>query len=203
MLCQQGHPTCDPRKTFIDDMIELIKYEESQPNNSVIVMLDANEFLYDKSNDLQRLLKDTSLIDTFNRKLDCECNIATYEFGKKCIDYIFTSANLLPHVANVGYLAFGENDIVSDHRGLFIDLHESFIENKIEFQRPEKRNIGSKSKQTTIYKYKKGVHDQFTEHNIYRRAESMLLESKSPSVNNVEFEAQLNALDTQITEIIL
>ena len=85
---------------------------------------------------------------------------------------------------------------------MFLDLDDSFIENKIEFQRPEKWNIDTNSKQSVIYNYKKTVFKQFEEHNIFKRAEQIWLESQLTLKDRDEFLIKLNVLDTQITKIV-
>ena len=202
MLRQQGFANPNPRTTFIDDIITLISEYEKDSNNHIILMLDANETLQEAGH-LCRLLEKTTLIDAFTHHSGIECSLPSYDRGNRRIDYIFTSANMIHYISKVGYLAFNENEIMTDHRGLFIDFHESLIENKVELKRPDKRLIGSKSKVENIYKYKQLINTQFLNHNIYERAKKLKELSITNIDNNKEFENDLNVLDLQVTEIIL
>jgi exonuclease III len=49
--------------------------------------------------------------------------IATYQRGKRRLDYIFLSQRLRPALQRSGYLPFGEG-LLSNHRCLFLD-HDS------------------------------------------------------------------------------
>lgn len=82
MLKEQGIEL-EPRKVFVNDLIELINTQENIPNNHVIVMMDANESLDEKSSDIHRLIRDTTLIDAFTHSTGIECNIPTYIRGRK------------------------------------------------------------------------------------------------------------------------
>ena len=195
MFCKHGYKNPDPRVTFVDAMIALIKTLEAEKNHYIILMIDANESLNEKEHQLRRIIHDTSLVDAFTHHTGELCDIPTYEDGKKRIDYIFTTTNLLPFIDKVGYLAFGEDNIMSDHKGAFIDINENIIDNKIEFKRPAKRHIGSKSKPTIIFNYKKQVNEQFQLHNIYERADRIKLASEQIIDNKISFELELNNLD--------
>jgi hypothetical protein len=49
----------------------------------------------------------------------------THARGSRCIDYIFGSTSLVPYVTASGITAFYDRPYIhSDHRGLFIDIHE-------------------------------------------------------------------------------
>ena len=124
---------------FLNDLIELINIQENIKNNHVVVMIDANESLHEKPGNIQRLIKETSLIDVFTHHMDSDCNIPTYITGTKRIDYIFATYQTLEYVKNVGYLNFYEDKIGTDHRGCFIDLSEDMIDDKVLLTRPEKK----------------------------------------------------------------
>jgi hypothetical protein len=152
----------------MQDLIILLKEIEKDPDSSYILMWDANEGMDDQTGAIQQLLRETTLLDTFTHIANKQCDIPTYTRGSKRIYFIMTSQNLLPYVKKTGYLAFYEaND--SDRRGLFIDLDEAIIDNKVELKRPPKRHIGSKSKKEIIYKYKQEIHKQCLKHKIEHR----------------------------------
>jgi hypothetical protein len=164
-------------------------------------MWDANESIEDTAGEVRKLLRETKLVDTFTQIAGDPGDLPTYSRGRKCIDYIFTSRDLLPFISRVGYLAMFEANN-SDHRGMFLDISECILDTKVILSRPTKRYIGSKSKADIIYKYKNYIHRQFIRHRIYdRAAELKRLSDKGPVTP--ELIRQINNLDKQITEIIL
>ena len=122
-----------------------------------------------------------------SKVLSCtECNIPTYVRGTKRIDFILTSINILPFVSRMGYTAFYEVN-ESDHRGMFIDLSNKLLDNRVELRRPKKRLIGSNCKGELIYKYKERIHNLFNIHKIYEKAQRVYEQSKS-GVHSIELE---------------
>jgi hypothetical protein len=57
----------DPRKLFITDIIKLVQDIEEDTNNLCILMWDVKESVDDPSNEIRKLLTDTSLVDTFSQ----------------------------------------------------------------------------------------------------------------------------------------
>jgi hypothetical protein len=66
MLEAHGIEEPDPRKIFTDNLIELVKAEESDLNNSCIVMFDANKAINDKEGSLRRMFRETTFVDIFS-----------------------------------------------------------------------------------------------------------------------------------------
>jgi hypothetical protein len=56
----------EPRSVFISDLITMIQELENDPNQSCILMLDANVRAEDEKDDLYKLLNSTLLVDTFS-----------------------------------------------------------------------------------------------------------------------------------------
>eukprot|EP00978_Attheya_sp_CCMP212_P045775 scaffold360121_cov35-Attheya_sp.AAC.1 len=83
-----------------------------------MLCMDANAYLLDPM--LQKLLTDNDLVDLVGTKLGSDLP-ETYARGTKTIDHIFGMAILATAVKRVGYLAYNDG-ILSDHRGIFIDL---------------------------------------------------------------------------------
>ena len=98
-------------------------------------MMDANEDITDKENGISKLIEETTLVESFTEFTKSECNIAAYARGTKRIDSIFTSGNIVPYIERVGYTVFYSFN-TSDHRGMFLDLSASIIDNKVEIARP-------------------------------------------------------------------
>ena len=201
MLMEEGIEDPDPRKIFIEDMINLIQELEMNPNHHIVLMLDANESIQDKEGSLRKLINSTTLTDVFSHLSGAECNIPTYYRDSRKIDYIFTSRNLFPYVKRCGILPFYQYN-QSDHRGMFIDISNLLIDNKVELQRPSKRYIGSKNPGIDIYNYKQYIHQQFVNHRIYDKSANIFNLSHLDD-SKYDIETQLNKLDKQITEIML
>lgn len=119
LLHEDGMENADPRNVFIVDMLILIKELEKSPDNYIVLMMDANEDINDKERGISKLLEETTLVDSFTEYARTDCDIATYARGTKRIDYIFTSANVMPFIERVGYTAFYSLN-TSDHRVLFM-----------------------------------------------------------------------------------
>lgn len=107
----------------------------------------------------------------------------------------------MPHVTLIGILPFYQY-VQSDHRGMFIDISNLLIENKVELQRPSRRYIGSKSPGSDIYHYKKYLHQQFVNHRIYKKFNEIFVLSHSTDQHD-KIKPMLNKLDKQIIEIML
>jgi hypothetical protein len=140
----------DPRQLFITDIIKVIKDIEDDPNNLCVLMWD--------SGSIKKIMKETTLVDTFSQIAGDPGGLSTYSRGRKRIDYILTSQELVKHISRIGYLALYDSNL-SDHRGMLIDITESILDMKVTLPRPTKRHIGSKSKKDTICKYKQ-IHTQ-------------------------------------------
>lgn len=54
MMLEDGLDFQEPRTLFIDDMIETVKTQEAIEDNFVVLMLDANETIYDREGGLRR-----------------------------------------------------------------------------------------------------------------------------------------------------
>ena len=191
----------EPRTLFIDDIIETIKTQEAIKNNFVILMLDANETIYDTEGGLRRLMNNTTLVDTFSRFSDEECCIPTYTRESMKIDYIFTSINFLPYVTNVGCNPFYLYTI-SDHRSLFLDFSNKLLDTKVILKKPDRRFIGTKNEGIDLYNYKQYVHRQFINHRIYDKSYS-IFEMTHHQQKKEEVKQLIHSVDNMITEIVL
>jgi ribonuclease HI len=200
MLMEEGYNDPDPRQIFIEDMISLIININKNADNYIILMLDANENINDSESGLSKLLRETSLIDIFSHIGGEDCNIPTFIRGTRKIDYIFSTANLLPYIKHAGCLPFFMNNN-SDHRGMFIDISEELLDTKLDLKKPDKRHIGTKSSNLDIYQYKKYIDHQFKRHRIYEKTDDLLLQATIQPTSVLEL--SINKLDSSITEIML
>ena len=116
---------------------------------------------------------------------------------------MFGSTNLLPHVAQCGYIPFYQ-DIESDHRGMFLDLHGALHDRKVALQGPKPREIGSHSNLKQMMLYKQYILNHFQHQNIEERALKLYTISNAvPIASKPRFLRQLNILDQQVTAILL
>jgi hypothetical protein len=101
----------------------------------------------------------------------------------------------------VGYLGFYESND-SDHRGLFVDVENSILDNKFELKRPPRQSIGFSSPAKIIYQYKQYIQKQFIIHRIYKRAEILHALSGIDPIAPGQI-ISLNNFDKQVTKIVL
>jgi hypothetical protein len=129
MLQSNGAKDTNPRRAFITDIIKYVNDLDDNPNNHTILMIDANEGTEDKEGGLRKLCNKTLLVDAFHLCTGEECEIATYSRGKKRINFIFASQQLIPYINHVGYLPFFEaND--NGYQGLFMDVSNAILDEK-------------------------------------------------------------------------
>lgn len=202
MLREDGIETQNPRRSFITDLVQQIKNIRSkEPMASFILMLDANELLGAESNGLADLTRSLEFIDIFLQFQGHVPEIATYDRGKKRIDYILCSNYLLLFVNRCGYLPFYQGNS-ANHRGAFIDLKPTLYDGLTELQTIPTRGIGSKHK-GEVTKYKMFIKEQFEQHRIPQKAQALFERSNDIIPDTTEFSENLNKLDTLITGIVL
>jgi hypothetical protein len=66
MLTEEGFTNPDPRKIFIDDIINVINEQNNTISNCTILMFDANEHVNDSEGGLAILLQETPLVDAYS-----------------------------------------------------------------------------------------------------------------------------------------
>ena len=203
-LKQSGIDTPHPRKQFVIDLIQYIHNLNMKDDDMLLLMLDANEQIGTESTGIINFITHGGLVDLFTVYNCSPCVIPTYLKGSSRIDYIFGTPNILPYIRKCGYLSFNSG-IISDHRGLFIDLCTSLIDNKTHHYEAPIREIGMHSTMDQTKKYKDYILTQFEHHNIPGRAE--ILYNRASEQFSVEereaFVKELNRIDTSITEIML
>ena len=193
----------DPRLQFIIDLTSFIKSLRAKTTDIIILMLDANEVLGTDKQGLTQLLQDTGLVDIFSIHKSEQCTIPTYNGGQHRIDYIFGSPNLIPHISQCGYLSF-QQDIESDHRGMFLDIHEGLLDRNVNLQGPKPREIGTHSKTKAVEMYKDYILNHFQQNNIEERARQLYnLSIDVPPHRKERLLRDLNTIDKQVTEILL
>jgi hypothetical protein len=104
----------------------------------------------------------------------------------------------MPFVKQCGYLAFYQV-ILSDHCWLYLDLSLELIDGLTCLETTPMRYLRS----SFIYQYKQQVQKEFTSHNIYDQATSLIARSSNVSATDEMFQQQLASLDSSILNIQL
>lgn len=191
-----------PRKYFIQDFIAYVQSLSIKPNDFIIIMIDANEKLGEDIQGISMMMEKLGLVDTFTRHHQRPCILSTHHTStNKRIDFMFSTANVLPHIESCGYLPFYDN-VDTDHRGLFLELKPSFIDGQARIVKPPSRLVGRTTCKKELAKYKEYLLARFTESNILDRAEQFYQKAKAGT-----FEADdvtgLNLLDNEVTKYML
>ena len=204
MLKENGIQDPNLRKQFVDDMLQFIQNLQLRAKDMLLLMMDANEEIGKETIGIINLITKGGLQDLFTTHHGRSCEIETFIKGTKRIDYILGTPNIIPYIKQCGYLPF-QSGTISDHRGLFLDLCESLIDNKNIIIEQPKREIGLHCNMETTKKYKDYITKQFENHNIKKRSETLY--DKSNTINLFEDKKlllkELNAIDLQVTKILL
>jgi hypothetical protein len=107
----------EPRTKYIKDLKEKVK-EWEQQGFEIIIAIDANEAMDNKNSQIKQLIDETTLLSL----LETEPQIATYDRGTKCIDYIMGTPLIKQATKAAGYLPFYGGAWDSDHRALVLDI---------------------------------------------------------------------------------
>ena len=181
-----------------------IKTLTLKDSDMLLLMMDANETLGQEAEGIINIIQNGGLVNLFTLHKCTTCVIPTFIKGTRRINYMFGTSNLIPYIAQCGYLPFHEG-IISDHRGMFLDLNQSLIDNKTKNYKPPKWEIGNHCKMDQIRKYKEYITQQYQHNNIYERAERLYERAHIPFFESEKqtFLKDLNKLDPQVTEIML
>eukprot|EP00978_Attheya_sp_CCMP212_P031848 scaffold121956_cov25-Attheya_sp.AAC.1 len=157
-----------------------------------MLCMDANADLLNPM--LQKLLTDNDLFDLVGTKLGSDLP-ETYARGTKTIDHIFGTAILATAVKRVGYLAYNDR-ILSDHRGIFIDLCRKILFGE---QQPIDKRVSRK----LITSNKKGA-QQYREHASKTIVSSNIYEIALEIYNfDEDAKAMLEQIDKELNDILL
>jgi hypothetical protein len=119
ILKSKGIKTPNPRQQLLTDLASVIQ-NFNRNNDSTIIMMDANEGLYNQNSKLTTFLATTNLTPLIENPQHYP---PTHKRGQQCIDFIFGSPNLQTYILASGITAFYEHPWpLTDHRGLFIDI---------------------------------------------------------------------------------
>ena len=196
MLHLKGDSNPKPRKQWAEDLSKQIGAWKKQ-GAEIMLCMDANADLLDTM--LQKLLTNNDLVDLVGTQLGTDLP-ETYARGTKTIDHIFGTELLATAVKRVGYLAYNDG-ILSDHRGIFIDLCRKILFGE---QQPiderASRNLTTSNKKGAR-QYREHASKEIVSNKIYERA----LEIEAMATNNFDENAKANLeqLDKELNDILL
>ena len=146
-----------PREQFIIDLNQYINELKEDKLDMVLLMFDANEQLGKEKQGIIQLIEKAGLVDLFSIHHNDVCKIATQAKGSLRIDYMLGSPNILPYIHKCGYSPF-QQKIVTDHRGLFLDLSSTLIDVNVRRQERIIQEIGSTSTLIHTLQYKEYIY---------------------------------------------
>lgn len=123
MRDRQSKTSPHPRKQFIKDLIAFIN-DRRRPNHDIILNLDANEVMGEESQGISRLMRECALVDLLDiPNLEAADQLHdTYRHGNnRRIDFMLGTQHVQTCIRRRGALEYNDG-IVSDHRGLYVDL---------------------------------------------------------------------------------
>lgn len=146
-------------------------------------------------------LEEIGLFNVFRERFQTSNLPRIHARGANAIDHIWTTRHILDNISHAGFAPFGFR-IESDQRGMFIDIRDSvlFDEKGIHVTYHDFRKLKPTIPKRTK-KYMQSVKYNWDYHRIDDKFEKLLhLESTS---SPTDIENEINALDKQITEILV
>ena len=192
----------EPRKAFIVDLGLYIAKEMTETNHEILLMLDANECIFDGKSPLRDMMEKNKLADihAHYHVHEHDEEWATYARGSKQIDYMIGTSNVVEFTSRCGMEEF---DSHSDHRGLWLDIDlEAVLGGQIpDLVRPQHRGVSGKDPKQ-VRKFR-GVLLKFLEqHNVQRRVEKLntMIENEA---SEEAIERLMQAIDRDIEQGML
>jgi len=203
MRDRQSKEAPHPRKQFIADLTEFIQEKQKQKHD-IILNLDANEVLGEESGGISKLARDCRLYDLLDLP-DVAADEQlrdTYRRGSnRRIDYMFGSQRAKDSIRRCGALAYNDG-IISDHRGLFLDLDPTvlFGGNVHDPVSPTARGFTSKNEKK-VKKYLEKLEKYLTDHKVDQRVDSLI--EDAPRLSTKEIKFRFEAIDRDMTRGML
>jgi len=203
MRDRQSKEAPHPRKQFITDLTVFIQEKQKQKHD-IILNLDANEVLGEESGGISKLVRDCRLYDLLDLP-DVAADEQlrdTYRRGSnRRIDYMFGSQRAKDSIRRRGALAYNDG-IISDHRGLFLDLDPMvlFGGNVHDPVSPTTRGFTSKNEKK-VKKYLEKLEKYLTEHKVDQRVDSLI--EDAPGLSTKEVKLRFEAIDRDMTRGML
>jgi ribonuclease HI len=185
----------DPReKTLLD----LKKYvgREIEEKREIIVMMDANESIDARTNEMNDLIQGCGLVDS-HLLADIYAEVETYARGKGKIDYVLVTPRIQQCVRYTHIAPYNEW-VVSDHRALILDIDYQVLEkgDLVIWQREDRGFTTGSARDRR--KFVEECHKLGTRMNWNKRL-SKIKKIQEPK----EAEEKLNTLDKEVTQVLL
>jgi GTP-binding protein EngB required for normal cell division len=120
VLSEKYGKPLDPRKQTLIDLKKFLR-EEKQNGREVVLMLDANEEVKNRTDEMIETINECEMIDV-HAKSDPLNEVETYVRGKQRIDYMMATERVAECVEYTNIAPYNKG-IVSDHRALAIDIN--------------------------------------------------------------------------------
>ena len=183
-LLKAGKSKPQPRKQILQDLEKFIHAWKAQhPDSSVILMMDANGDITDTQ--FYHFITATALKDVVAHHSPDLTTQSTYNRGKKRIDYILVSEDLLHSGVGAGHTPFAE-PFISDHRAVYWDIPYTALlgEGTNKMTTPSQRGL-QLSRPNTVKLYIPALCKMYKHHKILSRATSLekqLMATTDPSL---------------------
>jgi hypothetical protein len=183
----------DPRKKFITDLkAKIIEWEQQE--YEIIIGIDANEPMDNKNSQIKTIIEETTLLSL----LETTPQIATYDRGTKCIDYIFGTPLIRKAIKSAGYLPFYSGGWDSDHRALYIDIDIKILFGTLDNSDEQtNRTLSSKNGSQAI-RFLEKINSKNKLTDLYERIK-MLTQTKDWDQDTHD---QLEQIDNEFTTIL-
>ena len=193
---RKGEINPKPHQQLYSDLLQQI--EIWSRDSEIIIMADANASLNEKH--WSAFMTKANLYDVLGMKHGYN-SPRTYIRGQKTIDFILATEGVLNSVMAAGMLPF-QHGIISDHRGLWIDLNiASLLKGAIPPQQSKPVSIIPTTKQKDrCKKLRIAITKEIQARGLYAKINDLTLDSTSSVQDLIN---NMNKYDTELTEAIL
>ena len=115
----------DPRERTLQDLKKYVK-EEIEKKREVVVLIDANESIDSRTEEMNQFIHECGLVDTHLIK-DPYDEVETYARGKEKIDFVLVTPRVQQCITYSHIAPYNET-IISDHRAFIVDIDYKLME---------------------------------------------------------------------------
>ena len=198
LLKERGTTIPNPRKQFYSDLDTTLSTLVQQ-GHTIILAGDFNTSLGDDPSGLDKIIHKYNLVDTIQH-LHGTHSCASYNRGRKCIDYIFCSQSFVPALQRGAILPF-HSITASDHRPIFldIDINITFQSPLSALLRPSQCSLSS-THPSNCAKYIANLFAGFQRHRIFQRIQQLNNITSNPEPHAI---ALVEAIDRDVTRLMI
>jgi hypothetical protein len=198
ILRRTGHPTPNPRKQFVTDLIlEIEKWQRAGAD--IILGGDLNERLGDTQNGIANLVTKCGLVDPHASAHGIAGEPSTHSRGSKCLDYVLVSSAVLPFIRKCGIDPFHQI-LFTDHRGLFLDIDlKGLLGGELaQILAPKSRGVSSNTDKPEVYI--QASHQHLSSNNVSTNSASMFAAARTVHTVPNALITAINKFDRTITQ---